>query len=166
MVSLPTHSTRGLARGEAVWALLGLAIMAWVILGTLNRELEAASSREAQDMVEVLAAHVHIALEDRGGRPNWWEEDLPAVGPGSLPPRFEGDTHALADFLPDRFPLEPDPWGRAFILEARELQGRIGIFLFSTGPEGILPRNPRHGLPWVREILGPVGVDPPHPTNP
>ena len=58
MVSGPTHPTRGLARREAVWALFGLAIMAWVILGTLNRELEAASSREAQDMVEVRAAHV------------------------------------------------------------------------------------------------------------
>ncbi len=139
-----------------MWALLGFALIALVILKTFSAELEAASSREAQDMVEILAAHLHINLESQTNNPEWWKTELPAVGPGTLPPVLAENNKPLMSFLPRTFPLTTDPWGQAYIFQAYEIDGRIAFFIFSTGPSGALPEHPRNGLPWVREILGPA----------
>ena len=156
MISPRNRSIRGLARKEALWTLLGFALIALVILKTFSAELEAAKAREAQDMVEILAAHLHINFENQANNQEWWKTKLPAVGPGTFPSVLEGITTPLMDFLPHGFPLTADPWGHAYILGPREIGGRIAFFVFSTGPSGVLPENPRNGLPWIREILGPA----------
>lgn len=147
------RARRAMRWREAALVLLACAAIVWIILGTVQSELQRARSRFAADTLVHLAGQLTLAMHraaERGEDPRTWE--FPLLGPG--PESATGTGTPLATLLPEGAWLPRDPWGRAYQVLLTGEEPRRYPVLICGGPEGAfdaeLP-DPR----WSQAILWP-----------
>lgn len=127
--------------------------MAWVILGTVDAELERARERFAEDSLAYLAGHVALAMQraaERGEDPRAWA--FPLLGPGAEHAGGLGTPLELV--LPAGSWLPRDPWGRGFlVLLAGEDPHRFPLLVCGGPGGGFDPQRPDPR--WTEPLLWP-----------